>query len=223
MKYLCLSLLGGHRTIRVRDKAHRFAKTWEEETLKKKKDILICGANASGKTRWLDKMHSRAIELWPKNEAWYIRSQEPLARYLDDPRLAAYAATLGKDYQKLRPHQRHDLMREYFGSHKVTLLLDDAHKLHGRKLDAVTELLRLSKVCVIGTASEQAMNVSLRMTIDRRQPQLVQLKSEAAYDATSITMWLFILISLGIGAWELSAVLGGLKFLGGGRGANKQV
>jgi hypothetical protein len=35
-------------------------------------------------------------------------------------------------------------------------------------------------------------------------------------------MWLFILIAAGLGAYELAAVLGGLKMLSGGSRATKQ-
>jgi hypothetical protein len=50
----------------------------------------------------------------------------------------------------------------------------------------------------------------------------VQLKSEAAYDITSMTLWLMILVALGAGAWQLAAALGGMKVLGGGRRAARQ-
>jgi hypothetical protein len=55
------------------------------------------------------------------------------------------------------------------------LLLDDAHKLTGRKLDVVLQLCRECSRLVIGTWSEQSLPMSLRMLLDRRDPQRIHL------------------------------------------------
>jgi hypothetical protein len=62
----------------------------------------------------------------------------------------------------------------------------------------------------------------LRQDVLHVEPQIFRLDSEVAYDATAILMWLFILIAAGLGAYELAAVLGGLKMLSGGSRATKQ-
>jgi hypothetical protein len=49
------------------------------------------------------------------------------------------------------------------------------------------------------------------------------LVSKAAYDATSITLWLTILIAMMAGWWQLAAIMGGMKVLAGGRRAAKQI
>jgi hypothetical protein len=56
----------------------------------------------------------------------------------------------------------------------------------------------------------------------RRDPQTFRLDSEVAYDATTIVMWIMIALSVGMGAWEIAVVLGGLKMLGSGRRAARQ-
>jgi hypothetical protein len=56
----------------------------------------------------------------------------------------------------------------------------------------------------------------------RRDPQLIRLDSEVAYDATAIFLWLMIAVCIGMGAWEIAAALGGLKLLGSGRRAARQ-
>jgi hypothetical protein len=65
--------------------------------------------------------------------------------------------------------------------------------------------------------------MSLRMLIETRDPQKVLLKSDAAYDVTSMALWLIILIALCAGWWQLAAVMGGMKVLAGGRRAARQV
>jgi hypothetical protein len=75
---------------------------------------------------------------------------------------------------------------------------------------------------VIGTFSEQATPITLRMLIETREPQKISLKSEAAYDVTSVFMWMLILSALIAGWWQLAAIMGGMKVLAGGRRASKQ-
>jgi hypothetical protein len=101
-------------------------------------------------------------------------------------------------------------------------MLDDTHKLSGRKLAIATRCADTAHVVISTTTSEQATPITLRLLLDKRGPTRVDLNSEAAYDSTSVLLWLTILVSLGAGAWQLAAVLGGLKFLAGGRGASKQ-
>jgi hypothetical protein len=60
------------------------------------------------------------------------------------------------------------------------------------------------------------------MLIETRDPQKISLKSEAAYDVTSVFMWMLILTALIAGWWQLAAIMGGMKVLAGGRRASKQ-
>ena len=65
--------------------------------------------------------------------------------------------------------------------------------------------------------------MSLRMIIDKRDPQRIPLSSEAAFDVTNLAMWLAILAAIGAGWWQLAMVMGGMKVLAGGRRAARQV
>jgi len=102
------------------------------------------------------------------------------------------------------------------------LILDDAHKLAGRKLDLAIQLARAAGILVTGTFAENSLPMSLRLLVDSRQPQRINLTSEAAYDVTAMGIWLVIIIALGAGWWQLAAVMGGMKVLAGGRRAARQ-
>ena len=52
---------------------------------------------------------------------------------------------------------------------------------------------------------------------------MLRLNSEVAYDATNIVIWALIAVCVMAGMWEVAFVLGGMKVLGTGRGASKQV
>ena len=206
----------------VRKRERKYGPVLEERVLSIKKDVLVTGPNSSGKTRWLAKLDDKAGEVWTGREKLFLRAMEPLQRWCEEPRVEAYAVKQGKNWAKLRSYERLDMLLAWVKASKIVLILDDAHKLAGRKLDIAIQLCRDAAVLVVGTFAEQATPMSLRMLIEARDPQKVLLKSEAAYDATALVLWLLILVALFAGWWQLAAVVGGMKVLAGGRRAAKQ-
>jgi hypothetical protein len=206
----------------VRTRGRKYGPIHEERVLSIQQDILITGPNSSGKTRWLTKINDHAAAVWSGREKLYIRSLEPLQRWYEDPRVEAFAAKKGQPWAKLRTYERVDMLMAWAEQSKIVLILDDAHKLAGRKLDIVIRLCRAAARLVVGAFAEQSIPMTLRMLLDVRDPQRVPLKSEAAYDASAITLWLIILVALMAGWWQLAAVIGGMKVLAGGRRASKQ-
>ncbi len=206
----------------VRERGRKFGPILSERALSVRQDLLITGANSSGKTRWLAKLDDKAPEVWPGREKIFIRAMEPLQRWYDDPRIAAFMVAKGKNWDKLKTYERIDALVDWVKSTRPVVLLDDAHKLAGRKLDIAIQLCREAGRLVVGAWAENNISMSLRMLIDKRDPQRVPLDSEAAYDVTQIAMWLMILAAMGAGWWQLAAVVGGMKVLAGGRRAARQ-
>lgn len=206
----------------VRTRGRKYGPILEDKPLSIRRDLVISGPNASGKSRWLAKLDAKAAEVWPDREKIHLRATEPLQRWYDDARVIAMAAASGRTWSKLPAYQKIDALIDWVKQNRVVLLLDDAHKLTGRKLDITLQLCREANHIVIGTFAENSLPMSLRMLMDRRNPQHISLKSDAAYDATSMGIWLMIIIALGSGWWQLAAVLGGMKVLAGGRRASRQ-
>lgn len=206
----------------VRERSRKYGPVLEDRTLSIKKDLLISGPNSSGKTRWIAKLADKSAEIWPDREKIHLRALEPLQRWYEDPRVIAHARAAGRDWPKLKAYERVDALLEWVGQNKVVLLLDDAHKLAGRKLDIAIQLCRAATQLVIGSFAENSLPMSLRMLVDAREPQRISLASDAAYDATAMGIWLVIIIALGAGWWQLAAVMGGMKVLAGGRRAARQ-
>lgn len=96
-------------------------------------------------------------------------------------------------------------------AHHAVLLLDDAQRL-----------ALVAGRLVTGTSQESRIPINLRMTLLQRDPVIEALKSDAAYDATAVFLWLLVLAAMGAGAWQLAAILGGMKFLGRGSRAARQ-
>lgn len=222
-KPVCTTKAGVKRRAPViRHKTKKFGQVTGEECLSIRRDVLIIGANSSGKSRWLEKLHTNAGAMWIGREAYKLRALEPLQRWTDDPRLEAFAVAKGLTWSKLVQYKRADLLVEWIETTKPVLFLDDIHKLAGRKLDLVCRMARAAGTVVAASWAEESTPMSLRMLLNARDPQRVNLKSEAAYDITGAALWIMILVALGAGAWQIAAALGGMKVLGGGRRAAKQ-
>lgn len=206
----------------VRERGRKYGPILGERCLSVRQDILVSGPNSSGKTRWLAKLDEKAGEVWGGREKLFLRAMEPLQQWYEDPRVVAYAVAKGANWAKLRGFERVAALAAWVRETKPVLLLDDAHKLAGRKLDLVIQLCRDAGRLVVGTFAEQATPMSLRMLIETRGAQKVHLKSEAAYDVTALALWMIILVALLAGWWQLAAVIGGMKVLAGGRRASRQ-
>jgi hypothetical protein len=207
----------------VRTRGRKYGPIESEKVLSVFKDVLISGPASCGKTRWLDKFYLHAHEVWRKQEAIYIRAVDPLEKWYDDVRLRVFATSHDKDWDKLKRHERLEMLINWVKHCKPVLILDDTHKLAGKKLDAVLQLARAAGRVVSATFAEQRTPITLRMALDLRNPQKVQLASEAPYDYTSILMWLVVIISLFAGMWQLCAVLLSMKVLSHGKRASKQI
>ena len=207
----------------VRERARKYGPILDERVLSVRQDLLIAGPNACGKTRWLAKLDEKAPEIWARQQKLFLRATEPLQRWCEDDRVIAWAERHhGKPWARLRAFERVDALVQWVHDRKAVLLLDDAHKLTGRKLDVVMQLCRECSRLVIGTWSEQSLPMSLRLLLDRRDPQRIHLQSEAAYDITNLAIWLLMIAALMVGWWQLAAVLAGMKVLAGGRRAARQ-
>ena len=211
-------------------KPHKGAKPTATQTISNKKPLLVTGAHDAGKTRWLTRLHERALEIWGakyKTDPLYLDSLSPLSAWVDSPGLNPWwdktQAELPEDEQilwkTLKQHARAEALPDYCRDTRAVLFIDDAHKLSGRKLQLARQCVLASRVFVIAASEEQRLPPNLRSVVMRRKPQIFRLGSEVAYDATHILMWGVIASCLVIGWWEAALVLGGLKALGTGRRA----
>jgi hypothetical protein len=131
-------------------------------------------------------------------------------------------AASGQPWSKAKCWERAEWLIRWAKAHHAVLLLDDAHHLSGRKLDIAQRLALVAGRIVSGASQESRIPINLRMTLLQRDPVIETLKSDAAYDATAVFLWLLILAAMGAGAWQLAAILGGMKFLGRGSRAARQ-
>jgi hypothetical protein len=210
-------------------KNRKYGDVLEQRCIKSTKPILITGANASGKSYWLDRLHEDAARIWARIDAkpLYFSATRPLSAWTDVKQLElwwAYRKNPDEDrhWAKLKAWERVDWVPAYLRETGAVLFIDDAHNLSGRKLKLAQACVRTAKVWVIAATDEVRLAPGLRQDVLAAEPQTYRLDSEVAYDATSILMWFLMLACLLGGAYEVAMVLGGFKMLSGGRRASKQ-
>jgi len=210
-------------------KNRKFGQVIEQQTISVKKPILVTGANSSGKTRWLDRLHEAAPKIWNQREATplYISAAKPLSAWTDVKHLELWWAVRDnpeedRHWSKLKAWERTDALPIYLKETGAVLFVDDAHLITGRKLKILEECVRAAGVFVMGAEDEGRLGQTVRRDVIRREPQIFRLSTDVAYDATPLLMWFLIAIAAVMQFWILVAVLGGLKLLGSGKRATKQ-
>ena len=207
----------------VRTKTRKFGSVLDEHWLSVKRDVMIIGASAAGKTRWLMRLHEHAAQIWHRQPAILLRAVNPVSSWMSDARVIAFMEDASKlSWAKITCWERSEWLIKWVEAKKAVVMFDDAHLLAGRKLDIAKRLAFVAGRVVTGASQESRIPINLRMTLLARDPHIEALKSDAAYDMTTVFMWLVILCCLAAGAWQLAAVLGGMKMLGRGNRAAKQ-
>ena len=210
-------------------KTRKFGDVIDTRHIHTKKSVMIVGDHASGKSYWLQRLHKDAEKIWSarKNPPVFLSATRPLSSWSDGKHFETWWALRdmpeeSRHWTKLKTYERQDHLQNYLRETKSVLFIDDAHKMTGSKMKVAQSCLRASQIFVLTTADEGRISPSFRKDIISPDVQIFRLDSEVAYDATSVMMWIFILVAAGFGAYEVAAVLGGLKALSGGRRASKQ-
>lgn len=217
-------------------KQRKYGTTISEKAISIKQPILVTGAHDSGKTRWLQRMHEHAEEIWGRKitaKPLYIEALNPMSSWCEPSFLGAWwdqrrlvltqlnPEWTTQPWKNLKTHTRLELLSTYCQDTEAVVLIDDAHKLTGRKLQIVRQCVLEASIFVMAASEEQRLPPSLRSVVMRREPQIFRLDSEVSYDATNLFMWAVLLACLAVGWWEAALVLGGVKALGTGRRATR--
>lgn len=207
-----------------RVRGRKYGPIVHEQTLKTRQDLAIYGPHSAGKSRWIAKLHAGAADIWMDWPALLIRGMDPITQWIDQPEVAAWHDRRPgvQPWAKLPQHARLEALICWTQEFGAVLLIDDAHRLSGRKADLVLRLVGAARIVVHSASEETRIGQSLRLALARRSPQIVRLSSEAAYDYTSALTWLMCLIAAACGAWPVAVAIGGLKMAARGSRAAKQ-
>ncbi len=206
----------------VRRRGRKYGPILAEKALSVRRDLLVCGANQSGKSRWLGRLYGESAGVWKGRPALYLRSVNPLLAWVEDDRVVAWYEKGGLEWRRLRVWERSEQLIAWAEETHPVLLLDDAQLLTGRKADIALRLVRAAGRVVTSCTAEGRIPISIRLALQQREPERVYLNSEAPFDVTVFLAWLFAVIALGAGAWQVAAAFGGLNLLTrGGRSAKQ--
>ena len=251
LQYLCMQRQkygpeGKDRYVQpiIKRKARKYGPVVDTEVIGRKTPTLITGAHDSGKSRMLEKLHQEERAIWGKKieaPALWLGALRPLGAWADAEHVAAWwdarATTLTakvgagetaakpellRPWAKVKAWERAEALPDYIRDTGAVLFLDDCHKLVGRKLQIARECALAARVWIASASDEQRIAPNLRAVMMRRDPQIIRLGTDVAYDATSVLTWMLALVLLAAGAGEAALVVAGLKMLSGGRLSARQ-
>jgi hypothetical protein len=206
----------------VRRKTRKYGQVLDERALSVKKDWLVTGANASGKSRWLGRLYGEAPGIWKQRPTIYLRAVAPLSAWGEDERVKTWCEKAGHAWSKLRVWERVEKLVAWIEEHRAVVLLDDAHLMTGRKADIALRCVRVAGLVVTSASAEGRIPITLRLALQGREPERVHLDSDAPYDITPVLAWMLVVMAAAAGAWPLAAAIGGMTMLGRGARAAKQ-
>lgn len=236
MKFLCFQRQktkdgGRYTTPVIKTKTRRYGTPSHVETVSRARPMLITGAHDSGKSRWLDRLHAEAPDVWGKKSKappLHLPALRPLGAWADAAHIGAWwddtqsgKTTPPRRWSRLPAWEKSEALAVYAQETGAVVFLDDAHKLAGRKLQIARACALAARMWVATASEEQRIPPNLRAVLMRRDPQVIRLGSEVSYDATSVMIWLLAIGLLAAGAWEAAGVVAGLRALSSGRRAAK--
>ena len=206
------------KDIILREKKNLFDKPIEKH-ISKKGNIVLFGINASGKTKRLNSIVEESKNIW-KEPIIFLKAtdaiSEILNRNLDSESEARELLTCegeeieidtGKQYIKMQALAEK--------AKKCVVMIDDADKLTGKKLELTKDLIKNSKQFILTTKDENSLNKTLLRIIKskRNKTSYIQLSSKAALDASNILFMGFVIIVLVSGAHEMAIIVMAGRFL----------
>ena len=163
------------------------------------------------------------LDNWQFPEPVFISGITPLSKWTEHSGVKTWYESKGEDeYKKIPAWKRVELLAQYLKETRAILLIDDAHKLTGRKLQIVKDCIAAAFRVILSASDENKLAPNIRRQFLESEPQIIRLNSEVAYDATHLFIWFIVIVCFMTGQTEIAAVLGMLETMKGGRRASRQ-
>ena len=220
------------------EKSRKFGRLVSSKYISNRKNILISGGFQSGKSRMIFKVWKERKNIWGADRGFIkLSGLGTIAEFVDTPTLRNFYNTIpkgdnaelieffnaceGREFKRLRQHERIENLIFYVKHHNTVLVIDDANKLTNRKLEIAKRCIEHCRQFVIATSEEQRLATSLRTVVMSSNLEHIRLDTNASYDVTGILVWL-IVAACAVGGWyELALIMGGAKALASGRRATR--
>lgn len=209
------------KDIILREKKSLFDKKTTEKYISKKGNIVLFGINASGKSKRLNSILAESKNIW-KESIIYLKATDAISeifsRNLDsesETRELLITTSEGEEIEINTEKQYIKMHALTEKAKKCVVIIDDADKLTGKKLELAKDLIKNCKRFVLTTKDEQSLNKTLFRIIKskRNKTNYIQLSSKAALDASNILFMGFVIILLVSGAHEMAIIVMAGRFL----------
>jgi hypothetical protein len=210
------------------EKSHKMGRVITEKAINIKKPVLVCGKHSSGKTRWLRKFYENAKEVWSKQDGTplFFDANHSLTEWKDQDQVIDWwnSQNSDKKWQRLSGHKKETLLIDYASKVWTVVFIDNADKLHGRKLDIVKNIVQSSqsRIWIASAMAENRIGPSLREILLKSSPQKFCLSSAVSYDATNVLIISCCVILIMIGNIEAAMMVGMFRIMRGGQSSTKQ-
>ncbi len=205
--------------IYYREKANSHAKPTIERYIKKNQSIVITGQANSGKTRQLMKFVDNAKLLWPRKKVIFFVATSPISAWVDNKLFADFALEQKKIYKGMKQYEKITLMRKFCEQKRPIIIIDNAHKLTGRKLEIIKPCL-FKNQRIFTTSAVNRLHPSIRDVLIYKV-EVFNFGTKTAFDATNVVIALFIVLLLVSGMTELAMMTAILGMIAKGRLGSK--
>lgn len=209
------------KDIILREKKNVFDKNPKEKYISKKGNIVMFGISASGKTKRLDSIVAESKNIW-RDSIIYLKATDAIseifARNLESEKETKELLIADAEGEEIEI----DTGKQYLKAHalaqkarKSVVIIDDADKLTGKKLELAKDLIKNCKNFILTTTSEKTLNQTLLRIIKSRRNKTtyIQLSSKASLDASNMLFLGFVIILLISGAHEMAIIIMAGRFL----------
>lgn len=219
MKYFTYH--SANNQIRLREKKN--GNITFERYISKNKNIIIIGSNSSGKTRMLETLKTHAQKLYNTHIIAFKASDslsEILYNNIEEEGKNAVASLLELELSELTINQNIRLEALKKKSENATLIIDDADKLSGKKLEITKELVRNARICILAASAESLINKTIYQKIikNKHGVEYIDLSSSTSKDATNYLFIGFVAFIFIAGWHELALLLVAGRFAMRGMG-----
>lgn len=146
---------------------------------------------------------------WSFPKPLWIKLSDDQSSWIDNEYVVSwYEGINGENtYKKLKAHQKRTQILNYLKNNRAMCFIDDLDKCTVKRVQFVKDIISHAPkvICTCVTTNTIPQAIRMEITKDDEVAQIIQLTSDASFDATNIFMFMIIIVSALSGQWELAA------------------
>jgi uncharacterized protein YgfB (UPF0149 family) len=202
------------RFIYLIEKKRKWHNKEKKKYISKKSSFVIEGLHASGKTRELLKIHEKKYDIWSEKENFIlIKASDSLSDWLNkniDKKTKETFINEHKENIEIIENIRKQhikIAQLIFKAENGIVLIDDIDKLSGKKKEIVKDLIKVSKITIATATEYKDIDKTIEKLLKSKNIELIQLTTDASYDATFVLFAIFVVMLFAAGQHELAILV----------------